>query len=304
MDISPPPTQSNPTPKIIELIDNLNASDADSVNQLQDYITQVPVSLNTIFADMSVYSYAASISLFALESVHEAFLLVRSYFKKLYKQYPFQIRDVNGYTPLHNTVEFNLPQQTQYLIDTVGIRVNVQDTRGNTPLHLACLYNRERIFQILLFGTNPAPNLDIVNAKGETALMVCVKNDRVQMARDLLVKGAKWKYEFLYKYTQTKRNIHLLALQTGTPAMKLVFERFIRFRKRKEKSSVKKNALRARMKKLKREYEFVCSSLEDESNRTLVNVLASKLKIDSSSLSKRQLCERLANKIHLTRILK
>ena len=169
---------------------------------------------------------------------------------------------------------------------------------------LACLYNRERIFQILLFGTNPAPSLNIVNAKGETALMVCVKNDRVQMARDLLVKGAKWKYPFLYRRARIERNVYSLVLQIGTPAMKLVFDRFIRSRRNKEKSSVKKLALRTRMNKLTREYEYVCSSLEDESNRTLVNVLASKLHIDSSGLTKRELCERVANKIHLTRRMK
>ena len=115
-NVNAQPTQSNPIPQIIELLDKLNASDADTIKQLQDYINQNPMSLNTIFAGMSVYSYAASLSLLALESVHEAFLLVRSYFKKLFKQYPFEIRDVNGYSPLHNAVEFNLPQQTKYLL--------------------------------------------------------------------------------------------------------------------------------------------------------------------------------------------
>lgn len=292
------------TPKIIELLDKLNGADANTIQELQRYINQDPLSLNIIFAGMSVYSYAASLSLLALETVHEAFLSVRSYFKKIYKQYPYEIRDTNGYTPLHNAVEFNLPEQAKFLIETVGITPDVQDTRGNTPLLLTCLYDRQRIFQILLFGTNPAPNLNTVNAKGETALMVCVKNDRVQMARDLLVKGAKWKYPFLYRRNRIERNVYSLVLQVGSPAMKLVFDRFIRSRRNKEKSAVKRLALRTRMNKLTREYQFVCRSLEDESNRTLVDTLASKLAIDVSGLSKRELCERLANKIHLTSRMK
>ncbi|NBO99343.1 MAG: ankyrin repeat domain-containing protein [Proteobacteria bacterium] len=289
-----------PIPKIIELLDQLNQTDTDSIKQLQDYILQNPMSLNIIFAGMSVYSYATSLSLLALETLHETFILIRPYFKKVIKQYPYQIRDTNGYSPLHNAVEFNLPQQAKYLLETVEINPNVQDTRGNTPLHLACLYNREHIFQILLFGTNRITDLNTVNGKGETALMVCAKNDRVTMARDLLVKGAKWKYPMLYRRTRIERNIYAMVLQTGTPAMKLVFNRFYRSQKNKDKSSVRKLAFRTRMKKLTREYEFVCSSLQDESNKELVNILANKLNLDTSGLTKRELCERLANKIHLT----
>jgi len=303
-DTNTTPEKPKPVPKIIELLDQLNETDTNSIKQLQDYILQNPMSLNIIFRGMSVYSYATSLSLLALETLHETFILIRPYFKRVIKQYPYQIRETNGYSPLHNAVEFNLPQQTKYLIDTVAINPNVQDTRGNTPLHLACLYNREQIFKILLFGTNPNPDLDTVNSRGETALMVCAKNDHVTMARDLLVKGAKWKYQMLYRRTRIERNIYAQVLQTGTSSMKLVFNRFYRSQKNKGKSSANKMAFRTRMNKLTREYEFVCSSLQDESNRELVNILANKLSLDTSSLSKRELCERLANKIHLTRRMK
>jgi hypothetical protein len=295
-------SQPKPVPKIFTFINQIEQiSDPIELQKLQSnlalYVQQDPYSLYVIYAGMTPYSYATSTSIRCLQALHEAFLQIRGYFIKLRKILPFDVKSTNGYSPLHFAVEFNLPEQLTFLIETVGINRNQPDNNGNTPFHLACLFNREHIFQLLLyFG---GVNLERINVLYETPLMTCVKYNRVNMARDLLSKGAEIKYQYPYRNITRKIDIYHQVHHIGSPAMIFMFEKFFRSRRQKMKSRQKKQSYHKKMLQFTHEYQFVCSSLEDTSNLEVLKLLATKFGVSTTGLSKNEICDKLANQIHL-----
>ncbi|MBI0475842.1 ankyrin repeat domain-containing protein [Sphingomonas sp. MA1305] len=64
---------------------------------------------------------------------------------------------------------------------------NIRDSRGNTPLILAAMAQREDLVTLLL--TYKA-NINLANAQGQTPLILAVNNRDLSMARLLIAKGA------------------------------------------------------------------------------------------------------------------
>jgi len=110
------------------------------------------------------------------------------------------LKDKDGYTPLHNTadsfVKGRPPKRTEpernriaALLLKYGAQVNATINHGETPLHRAVLTNNVALVQLLIeIGANP----NIQQAQGMTPLHFALSagKDRVQVVRLLLRHGA------------------------------------------------------------------------------------------------------------------
>lgn len=77
-------------------------------------------------------------------------------------------------------------EQTLKVLLSAGLDINVRNKKGDTPLHLACLYSNKHKVEILLkAGANP----NLRNFQGETPLFLLPSND-TDTAKVLLLHGA------------------------------------------------------------------------------------------------------------------
>jgi ankyrin repeat protein len=79
------------------------------------------------------------------------------------------IQDTKGQTPLHYAISYNQAYIAERLIQT-GADVNIQDTKGQTPLHYAARYNQTHIAKILLEN---GACIDARDNIGHTPLHLC-----------------------------------------------------------------------------------------------------------------------------------
>lgn len=123
------------------------------------------------------------------------------------------VKDKDGYTPLHNTADSFLKgfprKRTEVdrnriaaLLLTYGANVNATTNIGDTPLHRAALTNNVGLVQLLLAnGANP----NIQQSQGMTSLHFALVSgkDRVQVVRLLLAHGADSSIKDEYGHTAT-----------------------------------------------------------------------------------------------------
>nr|CAH7734314.1 unnamed protein product [Callosobruchus chinensis] len=69
-----------------------------------------------------------------------------------------------------------------------GKSVNINDNKGNTPLHVAVLLSRSDMVDFFL--TCDELNLDNQNFFGETALLLACRSGKIELAQKLIGKGA------------------------------------------------------------------------------------------------------------------
>jgi hypothetical protein len=277
-----------PVPSIFKLLDSIHSKN-DTLENLEKHILASPQDTLLVFGGMSVYAYAASLSLPLLQSVHEAFMKVNQ------KEYPWDVKGDMGFTALHYTVEFNLVDELQYLVQFAD--VNSLDAKFNTPLILACMYNRLDIFKIL---TN-VPNIDVnvVNANGKTALYIAVSDNNIDMTRKLLQKGGLLEYTVnLYKH-RINVNIPNKTKAFTNDRMKQLLAKSVRNprkMKKKMKESIKKQQKKSGF---RIQYEILCKNLQDDSNKELIEIFANKLQIKTQGKSKSEICQTIANRAFL-----
>jgi hypothetical protein len=280
-----------PPPKIFKLLDSIHSKN-ESIEHLEKHILASPQDTFLVFGGMSVYAYAASLSLPLLQSVHETFMKVN---QKEYKDPPWNVKGDMGFTALHYTVEFNLVDELQYLVQFAD--VNSLDAKLNNPLILACMYNRVDIFKIL---TN-VPNIDVnaVNADGKTALYIAASDNYIDMARKLLQKGALLEYTVnLYKHRINVNIPHKTRMFTNDKMKQLLNKsaRNPRKIKKKMKESIKKQQKKSGF---RLQYESLCKNLQDDSNKELIEIFANKLQIKTQGKSKSEICQTIANRAFL-----
>lgn len=94
--------------------------------------------------------------------------------------------DKNGVSALTLAVKQRKKQYVELLIKVVGINVNTQDSRSQTPLHYAILNSDYEMFQMLL-----TLGAYVLNTHVETQyLYVAVRVGNRKIVRDLLNRGA------------------------------------------------------------------------------------------------------------------
>ena len=95
-------------------------------------------------------------------------------------------KDVEGYTPLHIAVIFERKEIVELLISAEGLELNAKMKGGDTPLHCAALKGHKEIIELLIAnGAN-------VNAKGDygTPLHSATSKEDKQTVALLIAKGA------------------------------------------------------------------------------------------------------------------
>lgn len=101
--------------------------------------------------------------------------------------------DFRGMTPLIQNFFLAHANNVKQLLDSGRVDVNWADNCGNTAIMRACdrsipyTCESDKIVRLLLGVAGL--NLDLVNAKGETALMVAVKNNYVNAVGEILLTG-------------------------------------------------------------------------------------------------------------------
>jgi ankyrin repeat protein len=96
------------------------------------------------------------------------------------------IQDNKGQTPLHYANRYNLPHSVEILIQN-GADVNTQDNEGQTPLHYATSYNQDHSVEILI--QNRA-DVNIQDNEGQTPLHYATRYNQDHSAEILIQNGA------------------------------------------------------------------------------------------------------------------
>lgn len=290
-----------PVPHIFWLMDeytnrleNTDAGWTADGLQITQHILEHPYDLYLIFAGMSVFAYAACISLECLQAVHAGYLHIQAKENGQpdHPVPPYDLKGFGGYTALHSTLEFNLTQEATYLINDVKVNVNIADDKNNTPLHLACLVKNTHVIRNLVISGGASVN--VTNSQFQTPLHMCVLSNDIENCKFLLSKGAKTSFRkgrFLI-------DVRLDVNKIGSTEMKLFFSKYKNQQRYKNSASKQLNQKRRAIKNQYKEYEFVCSQIEDETNKQLVESLASQLLLKNTiNKSKRELCDMIVTKL-------
>lgn len=107
-------------------------------------------------------------------------------------------QDLNGYTPLHETVSTihskrNCSEDTTLVLSYLlchGADPNVKDHEGNKPLHLACQNGLLKCVDELLNWSTALDSVNCCNNDGRTPLMIAVMSQNAPVIELLLSKQA------------------------------------------------------------------------------------------------------------------
>jgi ankyrin repeat protein len=273
---------------IFEELDNVSLGRNDT-SKLTEYVLSHSDEVSSLFSGMSVYAYAGILSFTCLQTLHEAVL-------KLNLDYePWEITGTNNYRAIHYIAEANVIKSFKYLLDDVGVDINVVDSSGNTALHIICEMNRLDILPILLHFL---PDLNIINVSGDTPLALCVNLNHYKIAERLL----KYSPKIQYSYDGEEYDLQLLVNASPFIEIKQIFKKHFKSIRNK----VKMMKYKKQQSKNKREsanlYNFYCSNLNDANDvRTVISLAKGyNIPINRSAYSgdylllKRDLCQEIA----------
>ena len=275
------------TTSIFKLIDDYKKENNQT---LIKYIKKHPKSLYDVNNDGdSVYSYATLKNINCLIDIHESYLSLQSKkdVRKFFKE-PCEVENLKTKnTAIFYTIEKNLLSQLDYLINIVKVNINHQNINGDTPLHIACKFGNRKIVDILLESN--FIKLDVLNNELSSPLHIAAIRKYNKITELLLNKGASFKIIKRGKRKNYELDVysHILSKQNEYPEIMKLFIKFKKIRKNKEK-----------LNQLKKEYKYICESLENNIDTTLIKTFANTLGISSiKNLSKKNLCKKMAQRL-------
>ncbi|OJD32227.1 ankyrin repeat protein [Diplodia corticola] len=128
----------------------------------------------------------------------------------------YDIPNSDGWTPLHDAIDENLPDVVQAMLTVgVGDGINAQDLDGWTPLHIAADRGNERLCgQLLSHGADSK----LATRDGRTPLHMAALDGHVEIARQLLDHGSIVDA----KDESGKTPLHLAASEANTEMIDLL----------------------------------------------------------------------------------
>ena len=124
--------------------------------------------------------------------------------------------DGQGNTPLHLAALWDFPEIAAYLID-LGAETNARNTQGLTPLHYAVKNNGIKMCQIL---ANRGASIDARDSYGNTPLHTAITWQSIQAAKFLLLRSANVQLRNLSGNTP----MHTAVLQRDRDSIKMLVE--------------------------------------------------------------------------------
>ncbi len=262
---------------------------------LRDYILKHTNELWTIYDGFSVFAYAACTNLECLKTVYLSYQQALAQGYKLFHIAPYNLKASRGYTPLHSAIEFHSTLSASYLINDVHVDIDITDDQMNTPLHVACKTGNIHIMKNLVIV---GARVNVLNASFQTPLYLCVLNDDIESCKFLLSKGAKT----IFKTGRFLVNAPLDITKIGSDRMKTFFKTYNQQQTKKRQASEKAKKRRKTTKERSKQYEFLCSQLDDESNIELVKSLAQQLNLTTANKTKKDICNKILTKLGILSI--
>ena len=102
---------------------------------------------------------------------------------------PVNLTNKIGCTPLHNAVKAGGQNMVYILLTKHDINANAQCKLGNTPLHLAVIYNNIDILQQLIKSKKVFPSLTMQNNEGKTPLDFASEGQKIAIQAWLTEAG-------------------------------------------------------------------------------------------------------------------
>lgn len=267
------------------LFDKYSANESQRLKyEIKRFIFKNPNCLYFIFNDISLYSHVTILGLPCLKLLHESTLAISNLLKFKHVE-PYEYPSKNGYRPIHYAVNMNLPECVEYLIEEVGVDINAQDLDKNTALHIACMNQNMNIFKILLFIGNI--DINILNKKLRTPLVICILNNNLEMVKDLIRKGGKTGIV----------NIDVFIKTYADRKIQDFYNKYKKSQKLKQKKKLSQQKYFEHRKKNYQKYQYLCSSLEDESNLELVKYFSKHFNVLDTNKTKKELCNEISKQI-------
>ena len=98
------------------------------------------------------------------------------------------IQDTNGWTPLHLAARRSTPEAVGLLLDR-GANIDTRNEDGQTPLHLAAVWERPRI-EVITLLLNRGADINARDNRNRTPLHLAIKKGTQAAKKILLDRGA------------------------------------------------------------------------------------------------------------------
>jgi ankyrin repeat protein len=265
-------------------------------NKLSKYIVENPKILYSSISGQSIYTLSAIKSLDCLKMVHNTYLYTLINGKRNgieYSSHPYNLTDNLGRAPIHIMIMMKLKPQIDYLINTVGVDINIKDKENSTTLHYAC--KTEKIDTVKLLLNSGIKDINAVNDKIETPLLIAVLLKNYEIIKLLLYSGSS----IYIKKGRFILNIMDFVNNNYPDNIKNLFTKYKTLSRKKQKQIMQKQKRKEQIIQYNIEYVDLCNNM-DNYDLDAVKNLASAIKlIYPDDITKAQLCSKIAERLRI-----